>query len=743
MNPDYEETDNRGTIIYCKQQLNAQQVICDEIKDYKDCVWIKIPMMNKEYLLVGCIYRSGTKSKAIQNDDKMHKMIKIMSQDKGYKCVLIMGDFNHPSITWTPDPVITTVHRDENHPEYMFVKTINDALLNQHVSLPTRDREGQQSKIDDLIFTSDKDMLSNLQHIGHLGESDHQILSFDISNTFQNYKRKTVTRYKYNQTNLEEFKNKMNCNWEQELAGKSADQAYNIFLDKYNEACEKFVPKQTITSKTAYVKPIWMRPATLNLIRRKKHAHIKYLNTKSRVDNWSYKSLRNQVSAATRQDRIAFERNISKEIKNDNKLFWRYVNSQRNSNSNIPDLKREDGTLTSNDAEKAELLNKQFTSVYTDEDVNNLPILEPLPIISNLDNIEIHQAEVKKLLKNLRTQKSCGPDKVHPYLLQKLSDEMSIPITIIFNISLSTGEVPAIWKEGIVTAIFKKGNKALPSNYRPITLTSVICKLLEKVITLKIHQHLIYNNLNNKYQHGFTPKKSTITNLIEALNIWTEALSHGLPVDIIYLDFQKAFDTVPHERLLNQLKNFGISGNVHSWIKNYLHNRTQKVRVNGQTSTSSKVLSGVPQGSVLGPVLFLIFISDMTPLLKNFVSIYADDTKLFSYLCDNQSTISIQEDLNKLAEWSQKMQMSFNPEKCHRMHLGYNNNHYKYSLPKIYSTVQKPTSISYTFYFHQLKEVQEEKDLGVIVDNKLKFKSHISQKISKANSMLYLIKNCF
>ena len=320
---------------------------------------------------------------------------------------------------------------------------------------------------------------------------------------------------------------------------------------------------------------------------------------------------------------------------------------------------------------------------------------------------------------------------------------MSTPITILFKISLSTGEVPAIWKEGIVTAIFKKGNKSLPSNYRPITLTSILCKLLEKIITQKIHQHLITNNLQNKNQHGFTPKKSTITNLIEALNIWTEALSHGLPIDIIYLDFQKAFDTVPHQRLLNQLSNFGISGNVHSWIKNYLHNRTQKVRVNGQLSSSSKVLSGVPQGSVLGPVLFLIFISDMTPLLNNFVSIYADDTKLFSYILDNQSAISIQEDLNKLAEWSMKMQMSFNPDKCHRMHLGHNNNRYSYSLPKVYSTVEKSRSISYTFYFHQLEEVQQEKDLGVIVDNKLKFKAHISLKISKANSMLYLIKNCF
>ena len=743
INPDYEDPDTRGTIIYCKQYLNAQQVISDKNKNFKDCVWIKIPMVNNDNLLVGCIYRSGSKDKANLNDDNMHNMIRNMSQEKGCKCVLIMGDFNHPSINWTPDPVITTVHRNENHPEYMFVKTINDSLLNQHVTQATRDREGQQSKIDDLIFTSDKDMLSNLEHIGHLGESDHQILSFDIHNTFKKYKQKTITRYKYHQTNLEDFKKHISCNWVQELAEKSADQAYNIFLDKYNEACEQFVPRQTIKSNNGYLKPIWMKKATINLIRRKRSAHIKYLNTKARLDNYAYKSLRNQVTSATRQDRIAFERNISKEIKNNNKLFWRYVNSQRTSNSNIPDLKREDGTLTSNDAEKAELLNKQFTSVYTEEDINNIPVSEPLPILSNLDHFEVQQHEVKKMLKALRTQKSCGPDKVHPYLLKNLSEEMSIPLTIIFNISLSTGEVPRIWKEGIVTALFKKGNKALPSNYRPITLTSVVCKLLEKLITQKIHQHLIANNLENKYQHGFTPKKSTVTNLIEALNIWTEALSHGLPVDIIYLDFQKAFDTVPHERLLNQLQRYGISGNVHSWIKSYLNQRTQKVRVNGQFSSSSKVLSGVPQGSVLGPVLFLIFISDMTPLIQNFVSIYADDTKLFSYLLDNQTASTVQEDLNMLAEWSQKMQMSFNPDKCHRMHMGLSNKQYKYFLPKIYSTVEKSNSISYTFYFHQLQEVQQEKDLGVVVDNKLKFKTHISQKISKANSMLYLIKNCF
>ena len=706
-------------------------------------MWIKIPLSNKENMLVGCIYRSGTREKAIQNDDKMHDMIKSMAQDKGYKSVLIMGDFNHPGITWSPDPVITTVHRNDNHPEYMFVKTINDSLLHQHVSLPTRDREGQISKIDDLIFTSDKEMISNLEHIGHLGESDHQILSFDIHNTFRKYVQKSHTKLKYQQTNLEGFKNDMCCNWQEELASKTANEAYNIFLQKYNQACDQNVPKQTVKTKTSYVKPIWMKQATLNLIRRKKSAHIRFLNTRSRVDKYAYNSIRNQVTSATRQDRIAFERNISREIKNNNKLFWRYVNSQRMSNSSIPDLKRDDGTLTSDDAEKAEILNKQFTSVFTEEDLTNIPVDEPLPVLNKLDNFEIKQNEVKKFLKALRTQKSCGADKVHPYLLKHLAEHLSIPITIIFNISLSTGEVPSIWKEGIVTALFKKGNKSLASNYRPITLTSIVCKILEKIITHKIHQHLIENNLEDKYQHGFTPKKSTVTNLIEALNIWTEALSHGLPIDIIYLDFQKAFDTVPHERLLQQLSRYGITGKVHGWIRDYLHNRTQRVRVNGEYSTSSKVMSGVPQGSVLGPVLFLLFISSMTPLIQNFVSLYADDTKLYNYIINNRSAETVQEDLNRLAEWSAKMQMSFHPEKCHRMHLGTNTDKFKYFLPKVYSTFENPTSTCYTLYCHELEEVNHEKDLGVTIDTKLNFKIHISQKISKANSMLYLIKNCF
>ena len=645
---------------------------------------------------------------------------------------------------WTPEPVITVNHRSENHPEHLFVNTLTDCFLHQHISQPTRERDGQRPTIDDLILSTDKDMVSNITHIGHLGASDHHMITFDVQSTFKKTIKKTQTNFKYPQANLDKIAEHMNIKWDDELKDKTSEEAYTLFLTKYREARDLYVPKSTKTTTDKYIKPIWMKPATLNLIKRKKHAHIKFLNTRKLWDKLAYNSLRNQVTSETRRDRIAFERNISREIKNNNKLFWRYVNSQRTSKTSIPDLQRKDGSLTSDDQEKAELLNQQFTSVYTDEDVSNIPTFDPIPTDTKLDTANIKINDVKKLLKGLRTQKSCGPDDVHPYLLKNLADTMSIPLTLIYNISIQTGSVPMIWKEGIVSALYKKGKKCLPSNYRPITLTSVVCKILEKLIVKMIQKHLKSNLLEDLHQHGFTVSKSTITNLIEALNIWTEALSHGLPIDIIYLDYEKAFDKVPHERLILQLNRYGITGDILNWIRDYLANRTQKVRVNGHYSISSPVRSGVPQGSVLGPVLFLVFVSDIAPLVNNFISLYADDTKLYSYLLDGISTAeSIQDDINTLSSWSLKMQMSFNPDKCVSLHLGKNNPKYNYSLPKIYNTFDKVNSTSYTIYFHPMKQVHEEKDLGVTVDSQLNFRKHISQKIAKANSMLFIIKNCF
>ena len=385
--------------------------------------------------------------------------------------------------------------------------------------------------------------------------------------------------------------------------------------------------------------------------------------------------------------------------------------------------------------------------MFTNEDKDNIPEFEPLLITSFLENLTITEEEVKKKLKALRTDKSCGPDEIHPYLLKVLADSMATPLTMIYNTSLQSGTVPAIWKEGVITALFKKGSKSSPANYRPITLTSVICKILEKLIIEQLQKHLKSNHLEKKQQHGFTPKKSTTTNLLEALNIWSEALSHGLPVDVIYLDFEKAFDKVPHERLILQLERFGVKGNILRWFRDYLTSRFQRVRVNGELSSRAPVLSGVPQGSVLGPALFLIYVADIPEVVKNFVSLYADDSKLYNYLLDSteheNTETSIQNDINILCEWSERMQMSFNIEKCHSLHLGKRNNSHTYTMPKISNSQSSENYIGYTITFHPLKQVQNEKDLGVTIDDQLNFKLHISQKIAKANSLIFLIKNCF
>ena len=743
----YNDPDTRGVVMYAKNSLNASLVNIDECQNFKDCLWIRIPTQEND-LLVGCIYRSGTQNKAVTLDPEMYKMIKSMTLKCGYKNVLIVGDFNHPGIKWSPHPIITTDHRNQNHPEYQFVNCITDAMLTQHVSKATRDREGQRSVTDDLIFTSDEDMIENLQHIGHCGASDHQILMFTTVNTFKNTKcNKSLTRFKYHQADLINIEANLSKDWDEIFKDKDIEECYEIFLKEYNDACETHIPKEVLKKTDAIQKPMWMKPATLRLIKRKKSRHIKFLNTRSRTDREEYNRIRNEVTAATRSDRISFERNISKEIKNNNKLFWRYVNSQRKSKASIPDLKRKDGTYATTDADKAEILNSQFSSVFTREDLTNIPTFEPVECHTLLETLTTTPAKVEKNLKKLRTDKSCGPDKVHPFLLNKLAKCMSIVISKLFNISLQTGKLPTIWKEGIVTALFKKGSRSLASNYRGITLTSVICKQLEKIIVEALENHLRSNNLQDKNQHGFTKKKSPITNLLEALNIWSEAISHGLPVDVIYLDFEKAFDKVPHQRLLLQLEKYGIRGQVLSWIRDYLHNRQQKVRVNGVMSASSPVLSGVPQGSVLGPALFLIFVADVKPLIQNFLSLYADDSKLFTYMQDSEehqhSIASIQQDINILSSWSEKMQMSYNEDKCHTLHMGANNEQHTYTLPKVSDMKKSNNGISYTYTFHNLKNVPEEKDLGVIVDEKLNFKAHISSKIAKANSTIYLIKNCF
>ena len=226
------------------------------------------------------------------------------------------------------------------------------------------------------------------------------------------------------------------------------------------------------------------------------------------------------------------------------------------------------------------------------------------------------------------------------------------PLRIIFTKSLEEEKIPDIWKVGHISAIHKSGSRSKAENYRPISLTSVPGKIMERLIRDRIVDHMTENNFFSPEQHGFISGKSCTTQLLEFLEDLTEALDSGKDADVIYLDFQKAFDKVPHKRLLKKLWAYGIQGKIHSWIKEFLSNRIQTVLVDGNSSSKAKVTSGIPQGSVLGPILFLIFINDLPSVIQALKKLFADDTKVYQIVTCMADVTHLQSVVNNSIDWS-------------------------------------------------------------------------------------------
>ena len=283
-------------------------------------------------------------------------------------------------------------------------------------------------------------------------------------------------------------------------------------------------------------------------------------------------------------------------------------------------LRTENGQNTDDNKEMASVLNNFFASVFTREDN-----LHQAPSTSThdgeyIDTFTFMENDILRALNKLKTNKSPGPDKISPRILKEVKTVICKPLCMIFNKSLTSGKVPSEWKLANVTPIHKKGDKSIPGNYRPISLTSVVGKLMETIIRDKVVYHLEENKLIHDSQHGFRNKRSCLTNLLDFFNDVYNMYDDTGSVDVIYLDFQKAFDKVPHNRLLDKVRAHGVSGNIHRWLQDWLSGRKQRVVINGSSSGWRDVISGVPQGSVLGPILFLIYVNDMDVGLENKIS---------------------------------------------------------------------------------------------------------------------------
>ena len=725
---DFEKLDTRGVCIYIKKHLSASQIVPPSIKEFNDVVWVSITEnRSNDKVLFGCVYRSGTQATAKKYDKALHEHMLWASQESGYCDKVIVGDFNQPNVNWTPEPSITPRQSRSSSTylncEELFVECIRDTFFHQHVMEDTRHRNSRSSSLD-LLFTDDVNTVQSLKCLDPVGASDHVGIEFDIPSNIGIYPHKII-KLSYNKGDYDRLRTMMDIDWDAVLPVDNIQSAYDKFEEILNEGISKCIPVYEMSNKKS-TKPIWMTQYATDSRKVKYRLWSKYKQTRHRGDFADYTRARNNCTHKLRKARRQFEKSLAKNLKSNSKAFWNYVNSKRKNKSKVSDLYDESGILQSDDTEKASILNQQYAKTFSQEvsgnnsDFAQFPLqTEPLAFIIIIEN------DVKELLLCLKIDKSPGPDKLHPRVLKELANQIAKPLTLLFQMSLNQGKVPEQWKFANVTPIYKKGSKSSPVNYRPVSLTSIVCKLLEKLVAKHILSHAQSNGIIPDQQHGFLSGRSTSTNLLEALNIWIELMQHDIPVDILYLDYAKAFDTIPHQRLLQKLKSLGIQGAILKWIEDFLTDRKQRVVVNFTFSQWIEVLSGVPQGTVLGPLLFLLFVSDIPEVVSNFVSLFADDTKLYGKCQDD----SLQRDLDSLVRWTQSMQMAFNSDKCKVMHLG------KRNLNKEYTMVDKNGELKV------LESTSIEKDLGVHIDNELSFNEHITKQVIKANRALGALKH--
>ena len=341
---------------------------------------------------------------------------------------------------------------------------------------------------------------------------------------------------------------------------------------------------------------------------------------------------------------------------------------------------------------------------------------------TSLSDIDINIAGVTKLLKEINPYKATGPDCIPAKLLKEMAEELSPSLALIFTASLQQGKIPQDWKKALVTPLFKKGDQNNPTNYRPVSLTSICCKLLEHIIHSNVITHLNAHNIISDTQYGFRKRRSAELQLIHTIHDFAYNLNERKQTDAILLDFCKAFDKMSHRHLKLKLEYYRVRNQILKWISSFLEDHTQCVVCGGYTSDPANVISGVPQGTVLGPLLFLIYINDLPECVSSMCSLFADNCLVYRKIESERDIEVLQNDLTNLELWARKWLMTFNTDKC-----------------KVIQISLKPLTLnSYTLYGRHLKGVNEAKYLGVTIDCKLSFTKHIECK--KANSTLAFIR---
>jgi hypothetical protein len=409
------------------------------------------------------------------------------------------------------------------------------------------------------------------------------------------------------------------------------------------------------------------------------------------------------------------------------KTYWKLIKSAYGDKqtSSIPPLLENDELIT-DDKTKATILNQYFI----DQTILP-PSTAPLPDVTyltdtRLTNIKITPDIVKDLLTNLDISTSSGPDEISNRILRDCAPSLCKPLSDLFNKSISLGIFPDKWKEAIVTAIYKKENRQTKTNYRPISLLDCISKIFERIVHRELYNYLVRNRLLSEKNSGFKDNDSTINRMLKITDDIYKGLDKKHDMILVFLDISKAFDRVWHDGLILKLKQNGIDGNLLNWLTSYLTNRKQRVVVGGQSSNLQNLHAGVPQGSILGPLLFLVYINDLECNLESDLSLYADDITLIEEVINPTNSIDkINRDLHKISQWAKLWRVSLNPTKT--LHMKITNKIKKHTYPTI---LMEGIEIMETSYYT---------NLGFTLKDNMHWDIHIDKIINKASKRVTVL----
>ena len=725
-NPQKYKKSGGGVLIAVKSNIEAS---VKRVSMRKGAEIVSIELKFGSNKLILCtVYRVGTLQE--QNHDSIMNSFKSFYGGRTHKDVVIIGDFNLNSVTW---PLTEEVHNMANRIDKMFIDSFAEFGLQQCLESPTHNK----GKVLDLLLTSNSALINDLKVHGggEICKSDHYPISLSINTKFKFKEQPKRKVYNFKKANWDRLNSDINSiSWNGIINGQEPEIAWRSFKGILFTLIDKHIPKITISNQ--FTSP-WFDSECYEAYRTKERAHIKFKRNKNLESELKRDATRKHFKTTCSQkmrDNL-YNKDDPALI---TKKFWSHVKASTKS-QRIPECIHLNNRYRVDSKQKAELFNTFFFDQFSGASGYDVPIDWSN---DNLFDIDFYPLKIQILLSNINSNKACGPDEIHGKILKYCSSSLCHPLSLIYKISYNTGCIPKDWKMANVVPVHKKGSKDDVENYRPISLTSLVMKIFERI--LKDEILLKASPLLDSRQHGFLRSKSCTTNMV----IFSDSVVLSIndcktfSTDVVYFDFTKAFDSVNHDLLLLKLKNyFGIDGRLLKFLKNYLCGREQCVVIDNVKSMNKAVLSGVPQGSILGPILFVLFINDLPLGLSagTNLALYADDTKIWRSICSYNDHHILQSDIDYLNRWAINNKMKFHRKKCKVVSI----------CSRVSPLGDKSSLGIFTFpfilYYYSiggdpLQYADSEKDLGIIMNPSFNFNDHQEALLTKASQQFGLLK---